>query len=93
MQIRYYIDPVTNLPHIYNHDVSEREVEDILVRPLQDIQGREDSRIALGQTEEGRYVKVIYVPDSIPESVFVITAYELGPKAKRALRRSRRRKR
>jgi hypothetical protein len=93
VQIRYYIDPVTNLPHIYNHDVSEREVEDILVRPLQDIRGREDSRIALGQTEEGRYVKVIYVPDSIPESVFVITAYELGPKAKRALRRSRRRKR
>ena len=93
MRIRYYIDPVTDLPHIYNHDVSEQEVEDILARPLQDMRGREDSRIALGQTAEGRYVKVIYVPDPIPESVFVITAYELGPKAKRALRRSRRRKR
>ena len=89
---RYYIDPVTDLPHIYNHDVSEQEVEDILARPLQDIRGREDSRIALGQTEEGRYVKVIYVPDPIPESVFVITAYELGPKAKRALRRRRRKR-
>ena len=93
MPIRYYIDPVTDLPHIYNHDVSEHEVEDILARSLQDIRGREDSRIALGQTEEGRYLKVIYVPDPLPESVFVITAYELGPKAKRALRRSRRRKR
>jgi hypothetical protein len=93
VQIRYYIDPVTDLPHIYNHDVSEPEVEGVLARPLQDMRGREDSRIALGQTEEGRYLKVIYVPDPIPESVFVITAYELGPKAKRALRRSRRRKR
>jgi hypothetical protein len=93
VQIRYHIDPATDLPHIYNHEVSEHEVEDILARPLQDIQGREDSRIALGQTEEGRYIKVIYVPDPMPESVFVITAYELGPKAKRALRRSRRRKR
>jgi hypothetical protein len=71
VQIRYYIDPATDLPDIYNHDVSEHEVEDILARSLQDIRGREDSRIALGQTGGGRYVKVIYVPDPIPESVFV----------------------
>ncbi len=35
---------------------------------------------------------MIYVPDPIPESVFVISAYELGPKAKRAIRRKRRKK-
>jgi hypothetical protein len=35
---------------------------------------------------------VIYVPDPEPDSVFVITAYELGMKAKKALRRRRRRK-
>lgn len=35
---------------------------------------------------------MIYVPDPQPESVFVITAYELGPKAKHALRRRRRKK-
>ena len=92
MRIRYYIDPATALPHIYEHDVSEREVETILEQPLQDIRGREDSRIAIGQTEDGRYLKVIYVPDPIPQSVFVITAYELGPKAKRAIRRKRRKK-
>jgi len=34
----------------------------------------------------------IYVPDAVPESVFVITAYALGAKALRALRRRRRRK-
>jgi len=92
VRVRYYIDPATGLPHIYGHDVSEREVEAILERPLQDIRGRDDSRIAIGQTEGGRYLKVIYVPDPVPESVFVITAYELGPKAKRAIRRKRRKK-
>jgi hypothetical protein len=92
VQIRYHIDQATGLPHIYNHDVSEHEVEHILARPLQDIRGRNNSRIALGQTEEGRYLKVIYVPDPVPNSVFVITAYELGSKAKQALRRRRRRK-
>jgi len=93
VRIRYYLDPATGLTHIYEHDVSEREIESILERPSQDIRGREDSRIAIGQTEEGRYLKVIYVPDPIPQSVFVITAYELGPKAKRAIRRKRRKKR
>ncbi len=93
MRIRYYIDPTTRLPHIYQHRVAESEVESILERPLQDIRGRDDSRIAIGQTEDGRYLKVIYVPDPVPASVFVITAYELGPKAKRAIRRKRKRKR
>ena len=87
MRIRYHIDPVTGLPHIYQHSVSEQEVEEILAGALQDIRGRDHSRIALGLTEAGRYLKVIYVPDPAPDSVFVITAYELGPKAKRALRR------
>ncbi len=62
------------------------------VSHLQDIRGRNDSRISMGQTREGRYLKVIYVPDPVPDSVFVISAYELGPKAKRAIRRRRRRK-
>jgi len=50
VQIRYHIDPRTGLPHIYEHNVSEQEVEDILGGPLQDIRGRDDSRIAIGQT-------------------------------------------
>ena len=92
MQIRYHIDPTTGLPHIYEHEVSEQEIEDILGQPLQDIRGRDDSRISIGQTRDGRYLKVIYVPDPVPDSVFVISAYELGSKAKRAIRRWRRRK-
>jgi hypothetical protein len=92
VRIRYFIDPATRLPHIYEHGVSEREVEDILSKPLQDIRGRDNSRIAVGLTEAGRYLRVIYVPDVAPDSLFVVSAYELGPKAKRAVRRKRRKK-
>lgn len=87
MTIRFYIDPATNQPHIYQHSVVEEEVEDVLTRPMEDRAGRDGSRIALGQTEAGRYLRVVYVPDPIPASVFVITAYQLGEKALRALRR------
>ncbi len=36
----YYIDLEKGLPHIYNHNVSEREVEDVLLRPEEDRHGR-----------------------------------------------------
>ena len=46
----------------------------------------------LGRTAAGRYLQVIYVPEEDPESVFVITAYELRGKARTAYRRRQRRK-
>ena len=92
MKIRFYVDPETNQPHIFNHHVNESEVEDVLARPLEDRDAVEGSRVALGQTRSGRYLRVIYVPDPEPDSIFVITAYDLGPKARKALRRRRKRK-
>ncbi len=92
MRIRYYIDPETEQPHIYNHDVDETEVEDVLRRVGEDRPGREGSRIAIGQTRAGRYIRVIYVPDPEPDSVFVITAYELQGKSLQAYRRRIRRR-
>ena len=92
MELRFYIDPETHEPHIYGHEVSEAEVEAVLSRPLEDRPGREGSRVALGTTQEGRYLRVIYVPDPSPDSIFVITAYDLGPKARRALGRRLRKK-
>jgi hypothetical protein len=89
--IRYYIDPATGLPHIYNYDVTEAGVEEVLARPGEDRQGAEGSRVAIGQTETGRYLRVIYVPDTEPGSVFVITSYELHGQALNAYRRRRRR--
>ena len=98
MKIRYYIDPEnidpeTDVPHIYRHDVSEEEVEEILRRPGEDRPGREGSRVAIGRTSHGRYLRVIYVSDPEPDSVFVITAYELRGKPLIAYRRCHRRKR
>ncbi len=92
MNIRFYIDPQTGLPHIFNHDVDEREVEDVLRRPGEDRAGREGSRVAIGQTQAGRYLRVIYVPEPDPDSIFVITAYELKGKPLTAYRRRRRRR-
>ena len=74
MDIRYYIDPDTELPHIYNHDADEREVEDVLYNAGEDRQGRNGPRVAIGETSAGRYLRVIYIPDPEPDSIFVVTA-------------------
>jgi hypothetical protein len=92
VNIRYYIDPDTQQPHIYNHGVREAEVEHVLLHPGEDRPGAQGSRIALGQSGAGRYVRVIYVPDPQVGSVFVITAYELAGKPLTAYRRRQRRK-
>jgi hypothetical protein len=84
VEARYHIDPDTDEPHIYGHAVTEREVEDVLGRDIEDRPGREGSRVAIGQTRGGRFLRVIHVPDGVPGSVFVITAYELGRNALRA---------
>jgi len=92
MRTRFYIDPETGMPHIHRHGVREDEAEAVLSNPGEDRPGQEGSRIAVGQTLGGRYLRVIYVPDPDPESVFVITAYELKGKPLAAYRRRRRRR-
>ena len=92
MNIRYYFDPETGEPHIYNHWVDEQEVVDVLESSGEDRPGRDDSRMAIGQTAAGRYLRVIYVSDPEPDSVFVITAYDLVGKPLVAYRRRRRKK-
>ena len=93
MDIRVHIDPETDQPHIYDHGVTEDEVREVLRRPGEDRAGDEDSRVALGQTAAGRYLKVIYVRDPGEDSVFVITAFDLTGKPLKAYRRRRRRRR
>jgi len=92
MRIRFYLDAETGDPHIHSHGISEDEVEQVLLNPSEDRPGKDDSRIALGQTLGGRYLRIIYVPDPIPNSVFVITGYELKGKALTALRRRKRKR-
>lgn len=86
MDIRYYFDPESGEPHIYEHGVSEDEVEYVLRHPGEDRSGHDGSRQAIGQTANGRYLRVIYVRDE-PNGVFVITAYDLRGKALQAYRR------
>jgi Domain of unknown function (DUF4258) len=90
MRVRFYIDPATGHSHVRHHNVTEEEVEEVLMSPGEDRPGRENSRVAIGQTDAGRHLRVIYVPDPEPESVFVITAYELQGKPLKAYRRRQR---
>ena len=92
MNIRFYLDPDTDEPHIFRHAVTEEEVEEVLRRPGDDFPGRGDSRIALGPTSAGRHLQVVYVPEPEAHGVFVVTAYDLRGKALAAYRRRRRRK-
>ena len=87
MKIRFNLDLETQQPHIYEHGVTEEEVAQILNRPGEDRPGTEDSRVAIGQTTAGRFLRVIYVRDPVPDSVFVITAYDLRGKPLKAYRR------
>lgn len=93
LNVRYYIDNETDQPHPYRHDVTEHEVEQVLAKPGEDRPGHEGSRVAIGHTRAGRWLRVIYVPDPEPESVFVLTAYELKGKPLTAYKRRMRRRR
>lgn len=94
MEIRFYVDPSTDEPHIHSHGVTEDEVEEVFAYGLgEDRAAREGSRMLTGQTEAGRYLRIIYVPDPEQDSVFVVTAYELRGKPLTGFRRRQRRRR
>src|SRR5689334_1180267 len=93
MALRFWNDPETNLPRIVEHGVTDEGVRQVLSRPGEELRGDDRSRIRLGQTEAGRYLQGVAVPDVFADSAFVVTAYDLTPKAKRAFRRRQWRKR
>jgi hypothetical protein len=93
MEIRYYVSPITGFPHIYDHGVTEDEVEWILARPGENGYASGGTRQSIGTTPGGRYLRVIYVPDLVGDGVFVVTAYPLTGKPLRAYRRRKKRRR
>jgi len=93
MELRFWIDPESGLPHIFDHGISEEEVRQVIARTGEEFPGRDRSRIRLGQTETGRYLQVVYVPDDVGDGAFVVTAFDMTPKAKHAYRRRQRRRR
>jgi hypothetical protein len=48
--------------------------------------------VAIGRTAAGRILRVIYVRDPKPDSLFVITAYDLESKPLAAFRRRMKKK-
>ncbi len=92
MKVRFYLDAETGLPHIFGHGVTEEEVRQVLNSRGESMAAPRGSRMKLGKTWAGRYLQVVYVVDEAPDSLFVITAYELRGKAKTAFRRRQRRK-
>jgi hypothetical protein len=53
MEVRFYIDPETDEPHIDQHGVTEEEVIEVLKGRGDDFRGQDDSRIRFGQTRSG----------------------------------------
>jgi hypothetical protein len=92
MHLRFHFDPETQLPHIYDHGVTEEEVREVLMRKGDNFRGDENSRICFGQTLAGRYLKVVYVPDEFGDGAFVVTAHELRGNELKAYRRRKRRR-
>ena len=92
MEIRYHWDDDADLPHIAAHGVSDREVRDVLRRPLEDLPSDRNARILIGRTVSGRLLKVICVPDDDGRGMFVVTAYDLVGKALSAHRRRMKRR-
>lgn len=91
--IRFYLEPETGLPHIYKHDIETYEVIEAIRAAGEDRQGRDGSRILIGQTKAGRYLRVIYTFDGQSKvNIFVITAYELRGKSLAAYKRRRKKK-
>lgn len=93
MELRFWNDPETGLPHIYDHGVTEEEVWQVVSRPGLNVAGKRNTRTIMGPTAAGRHLKVVFVPDVCGASGFVVTAYELRGKKLRAYQRAKRRKR
>lgn len=91
MQIRYFRDADTGLPHIFGHGVSDAEVDDVLRRPLENLPGRRKSRV-INRTRSGRVITIICVLDEDGAGVFVVTAFDLRGKPLRAFNRRDRRR-
>jgi hypothetical protein len=92
MELRFWLDPENGMPHILGHGVTEDEVRQVFRRAGEEFAGRDQSRIRLGRTQAGRYLQVVYVPDTVGDGAFVVTAFDMTPKAKRAFRKRQWRK-
>ena len=92
MNLGFYVDSETDAYHIIKHRVEESEVYEVFENPGEDRKADNGARKLIGHTKAGRYLRVIYVRDQVPDSYFVITAYDLPAKQIQAYRRRKRKK-
>ena len=74
MDVRSYLDPETDEPHIHNHGIAEEEVVEALPSSSEDRPGRDGCRIFIGRTLAGKHLRVVRELDS----VLVMAAHELA---------------
>jgi len=89
-QVRFFIDPHTGNPHLWKHNVTEDEALEVMANADGDRRSRNGTRVIVGQTDAGRYLRVFYFVDG--ESVVVMTAFDLPPKQLRAFKKLRKKK-
>ncbi len=76
MRLEFYVDPETEAPHIFRHDVREEEVAEVLVGDGVRWQVGDGKVVVVGKTGDGRFLQVVLVESDEPsEPILVITAY------------------
>lgn len=76
-----------NLEHIARHNVEIDEAESVFDNKPLVLRTQGNKYIAIGQTDEGRYLAVVFV--SKPGRTRVITARDLSDREKKRLKRRR----
>lgn len=77
-----------NIEHIAHHDVEMDEAEAVLDNKPLILKTKDDKYLAYGQTDEGRFLLVVFVRNA--GQVRVITARDLTDGEKRRLKRRKR---
>ena len=85
MQYKFYTDPETNEPHIFNHGVTEDEAIESIENKAEIKRSRKDSFVAIGRTAAGRTLKVVYVKKI--DYLLIVTGYEMSGRELKAFRR------
>jgi hypothetical protein len=80
-------EPERRVPPTSRPGVQEQEACSMLSSAMEDRPANAGARWAVGRPWGGRYIRVIHLTDPVPDSEFVLRAYELGPRAQHALRR------
>jgi len=88
MNVRFFIDPETDLPHILKHGVTEEEAEEVVLDPVEDQRTRGDARIARGKAGSGRFIRVVY--SEREDGLLIITAWAMDGNELKAYRRRNR---